>query len=294
MVNTVDNIFVSTYESILRHLAQQMPSRLRAKVTERGVDSEEHNWERLGTAEAQVKSTRLQATPVQDWPWSRRVSVPVTYDTGDSTEQEDIVQMIIDPNSNLAQSQGYAMRRAYDDEIISAATGTALDGLGVANPFPAAQKVFGVTVDVYDTSLNFDLITQVTERFLDNDIDPDEPKCFVIGPVQARKLLQLTEATSADFNAVRPLQTMGYVDNWMGYQWIVSTRLNHPTAPGTDIDCFVMTKKALGLQVNRDITSRIAEDPSISFAWRIYSFMTIGSVRVEDEHIVQVQLADTI
>jgi hypothetical protein len=294
MVNTVDQVFVSTFESILRHLAQQMPSRLRSKVTERGTNSEEHNWERLGSAEAQVKTTRLQATPVQDWPWSRRVSVPTTYDVGDSTEQEDIVQMIIDPNSNLAQSQGYAMRRAYDDEIIAAATGTALDGDGVAQAFPDAQKVFGTAVDVYDTPITYDIITQVTERFLDNDIDPDEPKCFVIGPVQARKILQLTEATSGDFNAVRPLTTQGYVQNWMGYEWIVSTRLNHPTAPGTDIDCFVMTKKALGLMVDRDITSRIAEDPSISFAWRIYSFMTIGAVRVEDEHIVQVQLADTI
>ncbi len=294
MVNTVDNVFVATFESILRHLAQQMPSRLRAKITERGVNSEEHNWERLGPREAQVKTTRLQPTPVQDWPWSRRVSVPTTYDTGDSTEQEDIVQMIIDPNSNLAQSQGYAMRRAFDDEIIAAATGTALDGLGVANPFPDAQKVFGVTVDVYDTSLNFDLVTQTTERFLDNDIDPDEPKCIVIGPVQARKLLQLTEATSGDYVYVKALAEMGYIDNWMGYQWIVSTRLNHPTAPGVDIDCFAITKKAIGLMVDRDITSRIAEDPSISFAWRIYSFMTIGAVRVEDEHIVNLQLADTI
>jgi hypothetical protein len=261
---------------------------------ERGTNSEEHNWERLGTAEAQVKSTRLQATPVQDWPWSRRVSVPTTYDVGDSTEQEDVVQMIVDPNSNIAQSQGNAMRRAYDDEIIAAATGTALDGNGAAQAFPAAQKVFGTTVDVYDTALNFDLITQVIETFFDNDIDPDEPKCFVIGPVQARKLLQLTEATSADYNALRPLQSRGYVQGWMGFDWIVSTRLNHPTAPGTDIDCFAMTKKALGLMVDRDITSRVAEDPSISFAWRIYSFMTIGAVRVEDEHIVQVQLADTI
>lgn len=294
MVNTVDNVFVSTYESILRHLAQQQPSRLRSKVTERGVNSEEHNWERLGTAEAQVKTTRLQPTPVQDWPWSRRVSVPVTYDVGDSTEQEDIVQMIIDPNSNLAQSQGYAMRRAFDDEIIAAATGTALDGLGVANVFPNGQKVFGNVVDVYDTSLNFDLVTQVTEKFLDNDIDPDEPKCIVIGPVQARKLLQLTEATSGDYVYAKALGEMGYVDNWMGYQWIVSTRLNHPTAPGTDIDCFALTMKAIGMMVDRDVTSRIAEDPSISFAWRIYSFMTIGAVRVEDEHIVNLQLADTI
>jgi hypothetical protein len=294
MVNTVDQAFVSTYENIVRHLAQQKPSRLRGWVQERGVNSEEHNWERLGTAEAQVKSTRLQATPVQDWPWSRRVSTPTTYDVGDSTEQEDVVQMIVDPNSNIAQSQGNAMRRAYDDDIIAAATGTALDGDGAANAFPAGQKVFGTTVDVYDTALNFDLITQVVEKFMANDIDPDEAKCFVIGPVQARKLLQLTEATSADYNALRPLQSKGYVEGWMGFDWIVSTRLNHPTAPGTDIDCFAMTKKALGLMVDRDITSRVAEDPSISFAWRIYSFMTIGSVRVEDEHIVNIQLADTI
>lgn len=294
MVNTVDEVFVSTYEANLRHLAQQSQSRLRPKVVERGLNSEEHNWERLGTAEAQVKSTRLQATPVQDFPWSRRVSVPTTYDVGDSTEQEDPVQMLIDPNSNLARAQGNAMRRAYDDEIIAAATGTALDGGGVANAFPDAQKVFGATVDVYDTPITFDLITQVTERFLDNDIDPDEPKCFVIGPVQARKLLQLTEATSADFTTLRPLQTRGYVQSWMGYEWIVSTRLNHPTAPGTDIDCFAFTRMALGLMVDRDITSRVAEDPSVSFAWRIYTFATFGAIRVEDEHIVWLQIADTV
>lgn len=294
MVNTVDNVFVSTYENILRHLAQQSSSRLRDKVTERGLGSEEHNWERLGTAEAGLKTTRLQATPVDDYPWSRRVSVPVTYDTGDSTEQEDVVQMIVDPNSNLSMAQGNAMRRAYDDEIISAATGTALDGLGANIAFPDAQKVFGATVDVYDTALNFDLVTQVTEKFLDNDIDPEEPKCMVIGPVQARKLLQLTEATSGDYVFAKALAETGIVNNWMGYLWVVSTRLNHPTAPGTDVDCFALTKRAIGLMVNRDISTRVAEDPSISFAWRIYTFATFGAVRVEDEHIVNLQLADTI
>lgn len=294
MANTVDKVFVSTFESNLRHLAQQKPSRLRGHVTERGLNSEEHNWERLGSAEAQVKSTRLQATPVQDWPWSRRVSVPTTYDVGDSTEQEDVVQMIIDPNSNLTMSQGFAMKRAYDDEIIAAATGTALDGDGNNNAFPTAQKVFGSSEDTYDEPLDFDKVTQVTEIFMNNDIEPDVPKVMVIGPTQARKLLHLTEATSGDYVSAKALSEKGYVDNWMGYTWLVSTRLNHPTAPGTDIDCFACTRQAIGLMVDRDVTSRVAEDPSISFAWRIYSFMTIGAVRVEDEHIVWLQLKDTI
>lgn len=290
MVNTVDKVFVQTYETILRHLAQQWPSRLRPYVVEKSVQSAAHNWERLGTAEAQQKTTRLQATPVQDWPWSRRVSVPKTWDTGDSTEQEDIVQMIIDPNSNIAMSQGAAMRRAFDDEIIAAATGDALDGDGNAVSFPAGQ-----VVGDYTAPISFDMVTEVSEKFLENDIDPMEPKVMVIGPTQARKLLQLTEATSADFNALRPLQSEGIVRNWMGYTWIVSTRLLYDSGgPTTDLNCFAMTMKALGLQVNRDISSRITEDPSVSYAWRIYSFATFGAVRVEDEHIVNVRVLDSI
>lgn len=293
MVNTVDKVFISTYENTVRHLAQQSPSRLRAFVQERAPGSEEHNWERIGPTTAQQKTTRLQATPVQDTPWSRRTSVPKTYDTGDSTEQEDVVQLLVDPNSNIAIAQAAAMRRAYDDEIITAATGTALDGDGNAVALPNSQKVFGTVVDTYNTEFSFAMITAVTEKFLENDIDPETPKCFVIGPKQARKLLHLTEATSADYNALKPLATMGYVENWMGFKWVVSTRLNHPTAPGTDIDCFAFTNRALGLMVDRDISNKTAEDPSISFAWRIYTYATFGAVRVEDEHLVQVQLADT-
>lgn len=294
MTATIENAFVQTYETNVRHLAQQSPTRLRPYVMERGLNSEKHNWERIGSNEVNQKTTRLQVTPDDTYAFSRRVSVPKTYDTGSSTEQEEIVQMIIDPNSAYAHAHAMAMRRGFDDEIISAATGDALDGAGNPVVFPNSQKVFGNTVDVYDTPINFDLITQVTERFLENDIDPSEPKVFVIGPTQARKLLQLTEASNADYNSLRPLQSRGIVDYWMGYSWLVSTRLLHPTAPGTDIQCFAMTKRALGLMVDRDITSRIAEDPSFSFVWRLYSYMTIGAVRVEDEHIVQLQVADTI
>jgi hypothetical protein len=257
---------------------------------EKSVQSEAHNWDRLGSADAALKTTRLQATPVQDWPWSRRVSVPRTWNTGDSTEQEDIVQMLIDPNSNLAMSQAAAMRRAYDDEIIARAIGTALDGDGNNVNYPAGQQVGDYTLPI-----SFDMITEVSEKFLANDIDPMEPKVFVIGPKQARKLLQLTEATSADFNALRPLQTDGIVRNWMGYTWIVSTRLLYDaTDPVNHLNCMAFTKKAIGLQVNRDISSRVAEDPSISFAWRIYTFATFGAVRVEDEHMVRIRIEDSI
>lgn len=286
MANTIDKVFVQTYERIVRHLAQQPVARLRPYVSERGSGGVNHNWERLAPVDASQKTTRLQATPVADAVWSRRVSLAKTYDVGDSVEQEDQVQMIVEPNSNLAYGQGMAMGRSYDDEIIAAATGTALDGDGGANVFPAGQ-----IVGDYTGVISLDAVTEVTEKFLENDIDVGEPKVFVVGPNQQRSLLQIAEATSRDY-AYPALMQRGVVESWMGYTWIISTRLLKPLA--TQTTCFAMTKRALGLQVNRDVSSRISEDPSISYAWRIYCFATFGAVRVEDEHIVQFQALDAV
>ena len=141
--------------------------------------------------------------------------------------------------------------------------------------------------------MSFDVVTNVTEIFLGNDIDPNVPKTFFVGPKQMRKLLQLTEATSDDYANVKALAGNGYIESWMGYRWVVHTALTTPT-PGTDIRCFAMTDRALGLHVAKDIWSEIARDPSISFAWRIYNALTMGAVRVEDEHIVQCYLADSL
>lgn len=288
MVATIDKVYVNTYESNVRHLAQQGITRLRPWVMERSVQSEAHNWERIAATTAVQKTTRETPTPNQETAWSRRKSIPVTYHTGDVTEHEDIVQMIVDPNSNYARAQSKAMKRAHDDEIISAATGDSRDGDGNVVAFPVSQIVQAG----YASELSFDIVTEVSERFMENDIDPDEEKVAVIGPKQARKLLQLTEATSGDYNALKPLTSKGYVESWMGYTWLVSTRLLSPAAD--QIDCFFMTRRALGLQMNKDIWARITEDPSISYAWRVYCASTFGAIRVEDEHIVWAQLADTL
>jgi hypothetical protein len=289
MSATIPAVYVQTYETNVRHLAQQGITRLRPWVDERSVQSEGHNWERMAATIAQQKTTRAQPTPDNETAWSRRKSIPVTYDTGDVTEVEDIVQMIVDPNSNYARAQAMAMKRAYDDEIISAAVGDSRDGDGNAITFDVDQAIGDGS-----TAITYDLVTQTSEIFMNNDIDPDEEKVFVISPAQARKLLQLTEATSGDYNALKPLTSKGYIESWMGYTWVVSTRLQSPTGDGSDSYCFAMTRKAMGLQVNKDIWVEIAQDPSISFAWRIYCASTYGSIRVEDEQLVRLELSETI
>lgn len=287
MANTIDKVYIQTFERNLRHLAQQSKTKLRGKVVSVSKQSEKHNWERIGVIEATTKSGRLVDTPVQDVPFSRRVSIPSTFHAGDSTEQEDPVQMLVDPNSNITQALSAAMRRGVDDKIIEAATGNALDGDGNSIVFPVGQVVGDGT-----GAISFDLITQVQEKFMLNDIDPDTPKCAVVGPTQVRKLMQLTENTSSDYVKAQMLQQYGIAPNWLGFTWINSTRLLAPA--GGEISCLFFTKRAIGLQVNRDISARVQEDPSKSFAWRLYTFATMGAVRVEDEQIIHGYFLDSV
>ena len=287
MAITIDNVYIQTFENIVRHLAQQKQARLRMCVDERGVSSEKHNWERMGQNTAVEKTSARQATPENDSPWSRRVSIAKTWNVGDTVEQEDPIQMLVDPQSNIAYSLAMAMKRAQDDSIIAAATGNSLDGAGSPVAFPGGQVV-GTGIAVF----SFDGVTEVYEKFMENDIDPEETKYMIIGPVQLRKMQQLTEYTSSDYVNIKTLATSGFVRSWMGFDWIVSTRL---LAPGAgEISCLAMTKRAIGLQMNRDIAVRVAEDPSISFAWRVYCYGTWGATRVEDEQIVHWHLLDAL
>lgn len=289
MAITISNVYIETFENNVRHLAQQAQAKLRSMITERSTNGESHNWERLGPGTASIKAAGLVATPAQELPWSRRVSTAVAYHAGEATQQEDPVQMLVDPNSNIALNLGMAMRRQIDDVIIAAATGNATDGAGTPVVFPAGQVVGNGTAPI-----SFDLVTQVQEKFMQNDIDPDVPKCLVVGPTQIRKLMQLTQQTSTDYvtRALNELSANGIVPNWMGFTWIMSTRLLAPASG--QLSCLAFTRRALGLQINRDVTARIAEDPSNSFAWRIYCYMTLGATRVEDEHIVHLHVADTV
>ena len=294
---TVSNAYIDTFENNVRHLAQQKMSLLRKSVTEVSKQSEKHNWDRLAASAARLKTSARSVSPAggdgsgaagstDGLTWDRRQTLIQTYDTGEIIEQEDIVQMLIDPKSAATENLVMNMQRAVDDIIIAAATGDATDGTGSAVTFPTGQ-----IVGDYTGEITLDTILEIQEKFDANDVDPDEPRYMVIGPKQKRKLFQLIEVVSGDFQASKALAD-GKMPNFMGFSWIVSNRLNAPAAD--QLDCFAMTKKGLGLHVAGDIRTRVAERADLSFAYQVYMMMNMASVRVEDEHVVWFQAKDTV
>lgn len=292
MAITIDNAFIEEYKDLVIHLAQQGETKLRSTVTVESSKGESYSFDRLAATSAIEKTTRREdsSTFYVDDAWTRRVVTPRTFVHLMTVEHEDKVKMLVDPESAYAKNQAMAMNRSWDDLIIAAATGNATDGDGVAVPFPAGQKIGDGT-----TPITFDAITAIQEKFMQNDIDLMEPKVAVIGPTQVRKLMQLTEQTSADYvhaQALQKLYDSGIVPNWMGFTWIMSNRLLSPAAG--EISCLFYTKSALGLVINQDVFTRIGENPDKAYMIQVFAQYTAGASRIEDEHIVHGHFLDSL
>jgi hypothetical protein len=292
MSNTsISQVYVDAFRDSVRQLAQQKTSKTRGWCDQFSQEAETGNWDRLGAGEAVVKP-RLTATgDGTGRVWSRRIAVATPWKDDEVTEVEDPSMMLVDPNSNLVTSLGYSMGRKMDDIVLTAAMGGALnsvrDGAGANAPttiaVPASQ-----TVGDWTAPISFDAITEVLEIFNENDVDMDEAKVAIIGPRQVRELMNLTEQTSSDYVQAQALQQNGIVPNWMGFTWIMSTRLyfNAPVPAATEQTCVFMTRKAMGFHIPQDITAFVERDPSINYAWRPYCQFTAGAVRVEDKQLV--------
>ena len=299
---TIDEAFVQTFESRVRHLAQQGESLLRNCVTEKGDKSKSHNFDRLAASDAREKPNRRAQSPAggsgsgainttDGLTWDRRNTLIQTYDWGEIVAQEETNQMLIDPNSAVAVNGAMAMKRKVDDVIVAGANDPAGNGKGGTVDFPAGQIVGGAA-----QLMTLDLLLAVLELFAKNDIDPDEEKYLIIGPTQQRALLQIEQVTSSDYQSVQMLVN-GYVKNFLGFtKIIVSNRLNnHATPPmAGQLYCLAFTRKAIGLHVAGDITADVAPRPDMSFETQFYLRMDMDAVRVEDEHIVRLHVKDAL
>ena len=116
----IDNIYIQTFEQNVIALAQQYTTKLRGHTIERSTNGNRHNWETLDFSDAVSKTTSAPPTPSLDLPWDRRVSVAQTIHTGTTIDNEDLVQMLVEPKSAATENLAYSMNRGIDDVIILA------------------------------------------------------------------------------------------------------------------------------------------------------------------------------
>jgi len=281
MSSQVTTAFVQQYSANVQMLSQQKGSLLRDAVRVENIVGKNAFFDQIGQATAQKRTTRHADTPQMDTPHARRRVSLVDYEYADLIDEQDKVRMLIDPTSSYAQAAAFAMGRAMDDEIISAALGTAFTGEtgSTSTALPAGQQIADGGADLTVAKL------REAKKILDlSSVDPSITRYIAVGPEQIDNLLSDTNVTSSDFNTVKAL-VQGEVNQFMGFNFIVSNRLSKT---GDIRSCFAWAEDGLALAIGKDVNARIDERADKGYATQVYYCMSIGSTRMEEDKVVQI------
>jgi len=277
----VTTAFVQQYSANVHMLSQQKGSLLRDAVRVESMQGKNAFFDQVGKATAQKRTTRHADTPQIDTPHARRRVSLVDYEYADLIDEQDKVRMLIDPTSAYAQAAAFALGRAMDDEIISAALGTAFTGEtgSTSTALPAGQQIADGSADLTVAKL------RTAKKTLDlASVDPSIPRYIAVGPDQIEALLGDTNVTSSDFNTVKAL-VQGEVNQFMGFNFITTNRLSKS---GNIRSCFAWAEDGLALAIGKDVMARIDERSDKGYATQVYYCMSIGATRMEEEKVVQI------
>jgi hypothetical protein len=283
MSTQITTAFVEQYSSNIQMLSQQKGSLLRDKVRVESVTGKNAFFDQVGSVTASVRSTRHADTPQSDTPHSRRRVSLVDYEFADLIDDLDKVRMLVDPTSTYALAAAYAMGRAMDDAIITAATGSADTGVagGTAVTLPSSQ----IIAEAGTTGMTIAKLREAKEIIDLADVDPSLPRHIIVSPKQITDLLGTTEVTSSDFNTVKAL-AQGDINTFLGFNFIVSNRL---AAASSIRDCIAFVSDGIGLAVGKDSTARIDERADKGYATQVYYSAAFGATRMEEDKVVKIQ-----
>ena len=286
MSSQITTSFVEQYSANVSMLAQQTGSKLRSAVDVESVRGKNAFFDQVGATAAQLRTSRHGDTPQIDTPHSRRRVSLATYEWADLVDDADKVRMLIDPTSTYARAAAAAMNRSIDDVIITAMNASADTGVAGATStaLPSAQKT--ATSDQSD-GLSVAKLRSAKYILDNNDVDPSLKRFLVCGPKQIQDLLAITEVTSSDYAVVKALAT-GTVNSFLGFEFIMSTRLNLDSTYTTDRLVFAFTEDAVKLAIGKDVSAKISERADKSYSTQVYYSMDLGATRMEESKVVQI------
>jgi len=286
MSSQITTSFVEQYSANVSMLAQQTGSKLRSAVDVESVRGKNAFFDQIGATAAQIRTSRHGDTPQIDTPHSRRRVSLATYEWADLVDDADKVRLLIDPTSTYARAAAAAMNRSIDDVVITAMNASADTGVAGASStaLPSSQKT--ATSDQGD-GLSVAKLRSAKYILDNNDVDPSLKRYLVCGPKQIQDLLAITEVTSSDYAVVKALAT-GTINSFMGFEFIMSTRLNKDATYTTDRLVFAFTEDAIKLAMGKDVSAKISERADKSYSTQVYYSMDLGATRMEEEKVVQI------
>jgi len=286
--DTQNQVHIKQFADDIIHAVQQKNSRLDGTVQRKiGVAAEEFYFNKLGAFELQEKTQRYSPTPLADPAHSKRKATPIRFHQGVAIDSYDQDRAIVTLQPNYLDALKFAAQRKKDEIIISALGGSAYEGKDGTTvvALPSAQKIVSSSAALTLTKL------LTGKEILDGaDVDEDMARYCVVTAKQITNLLNLTEVKNADYNTVKALAE-GKIDTFLGFKFIRTQKLLLNAS--SERLCYIYTEKAIGIATNKDIKTRVGENPDKSFAAVAYIELDMGATRVEDKEVVEIACTES-
>ena len=293
---------VQQYKSNVMLLLQQQTARLEnAVMVQPFVGKAASVVEQFGQTSAVRIVGRHSDTPLMSTPHDKRWVFPVDYGWNELTDQQDLLRMLIQPNNAYAMAGAAAMKRAIDDEIISAFFNSNKTGengstdTGLLGAFNGGSQVVPVnTGSSANTGLNIAKLRAAKRLLLAAEVDIDiDPMFMAITAKQHDDLLNEAQAISLDYNST-PVLVNGKINAFMGFNFIHSERIPggpsynaaiNPTltvAAGQNWVPF-WAKSGVCLGKWNEMTARVSIRNDKNDAEQVGLRMTLGATRLEEK-----------
>ena len=300
------DLFQTQFSQLLKMKLQQKSSMLRGKVLEGSHTGSKmaSPIQYLGALQMVAPQGRFAAKNPTPQVYTRRWVVPNDKELDVYIDNFDQLKTPIDPKSQIAASGTAACQRAIDDTIIAAAFAASTIGTDAGSLTTEAWDTtnYQVASDFDTTGTSTGLsVAKLNEayRILEhNHAFEEEPEAYlVIGSKQHADLRNQAQVTSADFNKNGGVLTDGKVTRFMGFNIIVSERLQIVTDKSSKANtrsCIAFGKSGLYLGMWQDIKVEVLRRPDLSSnPWDINVMLSLGATRTQLGQVVQICAADT-
>lgn len=270
MSTEISKSFIKNFEADVHLAYQQMGSKLKNTVRyKNNVKGSTTVFQRVGKGIASGKA-RHGLVPVMSIDHTPVECELQDYYAGDWVDALDELKLSIDERRVIASSGAYALGRKTDELIIEA-----LNKASSTND-----------VGDYTEVLTKEEILNAFAKLNENDVPDDGQRFGIVGPLQWNVLLNIAEFSSSDYAGDNlPFLKGTESRKWLGINWIMHTGL---PLDGTNRDCFIFHKTAVGHASGQDVKSDITwhGDHAAHF---VNNMMSQGACLIDETGIVRMK-----
>jgi len=284
--------FKQQFDDTFREALQQKVSRLQGTVMDRGsIAGSSFTVNNIGATEMEAVTNRYEDKHVGNVDNATRIAYMADYDRLLAVDAFDLPKLSADPTYKYVDLLVAAANRRKDKTIYRALLDTALEktsenGAMSSIALPSGQIILAGGTGFTKTKAIF-----ARSVFRKNEADNENGEQLFItyDDAMVRQIMADTTLTSADFMAVKMLQSGEIAQNWLGFTWIPYQALDNGAGGAGEKRTVAWAKSAVHYGTGIETKTRVGENtqkrghPVEAYAW-----MSMGAVRQDELKVLAI------